>query len=334
MKHGITLGYISKLTPKETIMGIDFVVSNLRGKIKSTFNLLEIPSAAITDRQLWLNDDAQGTKRVIDFDNKSIDGYGEVIQSNNKWRRYFLYKNDFTEDGSGILTNMTVIERDVKVDNSSSISYEEMGIEIVKDKKDDKEIVEVASKIFSTIFEIDNECSKMFPTLEKNHFGSTLTFVTYKKLKELYPLISFKDRLNRFAKDNGSFVIQDYIEKTNSQNSTQQFSSDVFDFKSYAKIYYYNKSCEKVISAGYVAYQVDRDTYKNQNTILKESQKSETIYNHLIKSDQLPLTLTCGIYVNRIMMGFLEKQHIAEVYPSIWSQEFVDYCNTNNINIL
>lgn len=334
MKYGITLGYNSKLTPTETIEGIDFVGTKLREALKKEFKLLQVPSAVITDKQLWLNDDAQGTRRAIDFDNESIEGYGEVLQSNNKWRRYFLHKNDFKEKNQGIMTDFTVIERDVKVDNISSIAYEEIGLEIIKDKKEEKMIEDTISQIFAIIFEIDKAVKEKFPVLESNHFGSTLTFITYKKLKEMYPLLSFKERLSRFGKDNGAFVIQDYVEKTINQERAKQFSSDVFDFKSYAKIYYYNKNCEKLISVGYVAYQVDRDTYKKQNTILKETQKSQTVYNHLIKSNELPLTLTCGIYINRIMMGFLEKQHIAEIYSSIWSQDFLDYCTKNNINIL
>lgn len=334
MKYGITLGYVSKLKELETLKGIEFVNSELKNTLKKEFNLIEVSSAVVADKVVWLNDDSQQTKRIIDFDNKSIEGYGEVLYSNNKWRRHFLYENNLINDDEGIITNFSVIDRDVKVDNTSSISFEELGIEIAKNTYEKSIIEEMLTKIFNTVVEIDKKICDKYKNLENNHFGNSLTFITYKKLKKLYPLISFKERLNSFARDNGTFVIHDYIENTLNQDQLNQFSSDVFDFKTYSRIYYYNKSCEKALSFGYAAYQVDKEILKNQSNILKEKQKAETGYNKLIKSNSLPLTVSCGIYINRLMMGFLEKQHISEVHSTIWNPDFIKYCKKNKIKIL
>ncbi|QBQ07220.1 asparagine synthetase AsnA [Spiroplasma gladiatoris] len=334
MKFGIALGYVSKLSLLKTIEGMGQIKRKIKESVKRKFNLLEVNSAIVTDKNLWLNDDAQQTKRPIDFDISYNNSYGEVLQSNNKWRRYFLSEVGLKDNNTGIFTDFQSIERDSEISNVSSITYHEYGMEIIKVKYSLEDINYVITNIFQIISNVDREVSKNLTELNSSHFGNTLIFVTHKKLKELYPLLTFNERINRFGKDNGCFVLQEFVEKLFNQNNVNQFSSDIFDFKTFSKIYYYNSDCEKVVSIGYVGYSVDRETLKKQNNILKENAKTQTQYHHLLKSNKLPLTISCGIYIDRITMAILEKQHIAEVQSSIWDQDFVNYCNINNIKIL
>ncbi|QEH61219.1 aspartate--ammonia ligase [Spiroplasma chinense] len=334
MKYGISLGYTSKLNLKETVEAISVTKNLLKESLKKNFNLIEVGSSIVTEKNIWLNDDSQQTRRPIDFDAPSNFEYGELLQTNNKWRRYFLYKAEMSENDQGIFTDFTTVARDAKINNVTSLTFEEFGMEIVKSEYDVEVIKDIIVKIFETVTRVDYKVSKMFDVLEDKHFGETLTFITYKKLRDLYPLLTFKERLTKFGKDNGAFVLQNFVEKMFNQNDVEQFSSDVFDFETYSKIYYYNKSCEKVMGLGYVSFQVDREMLKRQNNILKETQKSQTQYNHLVKSNELPLTISAGIFINRMLIGTLEKQHIAEVHSSIWDQEFIDYCETNKIKIL
>ncbi|QGS51386.1 hypothetical protein [Spiroplasma tabanidicola] len=334
MKFGIALGYVSKLSLLETIQGMEQIKKKIKESLKVKFSLIEVNSSIVTDKHLWLNDDNQQTKRPIDFDISYNNSYGEILQSNNKWRRYFLGELGLKENNVGIFTDFQAIERDSEISNISSVTYHEFGMEIIKTEYNIEEVNKAITGIFQIISTVDKEVSRNFTKLNISHFGNTLIFVTHKKLKELYPLLTFNERINRFGRDNGSFVLQDYVEKLLNQSSANQFSSDIFDFKTFSKIYYYNSDCEKVVSIGYVSYTVDREMLKRQNNILKENVKTQTQYHHLLKSNKLPMTLSCGIFIDRITMGILEKQHIGEVQSSIWDQDFLDYCNTNNIKIL
>ncbi|AHI52361.1 class-II aminoacyl-tRNA synthetase family protein [Spiroplasma culicicola] len=334
MKYGITLGYVSKLNQIDTLKGIEKAKSELKKVIKKEYKLIEVSSAIVTEKNLWLNDDFQQSRRPIDFDISSTLSYGEIMQSNNKWRRFFLMKNDLSKNNMGIMTEFNSIQRDMEMDNTSSITFQELGIEIVKDEYDINYVNEMVIKLFEHIVSVDKKVASEFEELQESHFGNTIIFITFKKLKELYPLLTFKERLNKFGRENGSFVLQDYVEKMFNQTKIQQFSSDIFDFKTYSRIYYYNKSVEKVLSLGYVSYQVDREMLKIQNNILKENTKTQSGYQHLLKSNKLPLTISGGIYLDRLTMAILEKQHIAEVHSTIWDDEFVDYCETNKIKIL
>ncbi|WP_339020933.1 asparagine synthetase AsnA [Spiroplasma endosymbiont of Atherix ibis] len=334
MKYGIDLGYVSKLNFQETIEVIEYIKENIFSSLKKKFNLINISSGLITNKYIWLNDDFQQTKRSIDFDILSENDYGEIIQANNKWRRYFLknFEKD-NENIKGIITTFISVSRDSILDNVNSLIIEEIGLEILCNEVDMEDLNKSLIDIYKIICTVDSNISKQFESLNEFHFSRTLTFITYKKLKELYPFLTFSERLNKFAKDNGSFVIQDYAEKIFNQKNVIQFSEDVFNLKTYSKLYVYNGECEKAISIAYAGFQVDRKTLKNQNLILKENSKINNEYNHLIKSNKLPLTLSIGIFTNRVVMTILEKQHIGEVHSSIWSNDFIEYCKINNIKI-
>ncbi|QHX36272.1 hypothetical protein [Spiroplasma sp. BIUS-1] len=335
MKYGIALGYVSKLNFQETIEGIEFIKENLFSELKSKFALLNVSSGLVTNKYLWLNDDFQQTKRPIDFDIISQNEYGEIIQSNNKWRRHFLKNlDDDNENIKGIITNFTTINRDAILDNINSLIFEEIGLEIIAKEVDMENLNNSLIEVYKILCKLDSKLSSDYENLSKYHFSKTLTFITYKKLKELYPLLTFSERLNKFGKDNGSFVIQDYAEKIMNQKNVNQFSEDVFNLRTYSKLYVYNGECEKSVSIAYASFQVDRKTLKEQNLILKENSKINNEYNHLIKSNELPLTLSMGVFTNRVAMSILEKQHIGEVHSSIWGNEFIEYCKSNNIKIL
>lgn len=333
MKFNITLGYDSKLNISETVIGVDQIKTGLFKNIKSKFDLIGVESGLITEKVLWLNDDFQLTERPIDFDTKE-NNYGEILQSNNKWRRYFLYKTGISEQGEGIISNFKTVRRDTDVDNLNSLVYEETGIEIVSKKISRDELNDFITNLYEAICEIDKNVSSEYKVLDNSHFPETITFITYKQLKILYPFLSYQERIDKFSKENGSFVLTNFVEKLLGQKTNSPYSEDVFNFKYYSKLFVYNRSVERAVSIAYVSYQVDREVLKEQNIILKENWKNNTEYNHLIKSSVLPLTISAGINVNRICMAILEKQHIGEVHSSIWDEEFLDYCEKNGIVLL
>ncbi|AKX33686.1 asparagine synthetase AsnA [Spiroplasma litorale] len=333
MKYGIVLGYVSKLNFKETLASIEEIKDSIFFGLKNDLKLISVDGGLVTNKKDWLNDDFQQTKRPIDFDVIDYKGFGEIIIANNKWRRNLISKIEHLEHKKGIISKFSTIDRDAKLGNTSSLIYDELGIEILAKELDHQYLDDFIVKIYKQVYETDKKVSSNHKILKSLHFSKTLTFVTYKKLRELYPLLTFKERINKFAKENGSFVLKDYVEKIINHKSMNSFSEDVFNFKTFSKLYVYNSECEKAVSIGYASYQVDREVLREQNLLLKENYKNNNNYNFLIKSNKLPLTLSAGLFINRITMIILEKQHIAEVHSSIWSNEFIEYCNANKIKI-
>lgn len=333
MKYNITLGYRSKLSILETIEGIEEIRTSIFSSLKNKYNLITLNPGMITNKNIWLNDDFQFVERPIEFDSSSH-LYGEIIMSNNKWRRYFMYKMELKDVDKGIICDFNSVRRDAELSSMNSLVYSEIGIELFSEKTNMDEINKKCVDLYEIIVETDKKISEKSEILSKNHFSGTLIFISYKKLKMLYPFLSFGERLDRFARENGSFVLTDFVEKLLGQKDKTPYSEDVFNFKYLAKIYYYNRIIEKSMSIGYVGYQVDKNTLKEQNLILKENWKTNTEYNYLIKADELPLTISAGININRVIMAILEKYHIGEVHSSIWDEDFLEYCKKNGIEIL
>ncbi|WP_342268880.1 hypothetical protein [Spiroplasma endosymbiont of Aspidapion aeneum] len=334
MKYGIELGYVSKLSLAETYDLIDKFYSEIFVLLKNKWDLKFIHSPLITEKNKWLNDDFNNSYRPIDFDIPSLKIFGEVLQRDNKWRRESIMKGGFNEVNKGILTNSKSIRRDVEVDNITSVVYDEIGIELFADKYEKDKNLDTLTMLYSVLYEIDMKLSNDYNELQNNHLSQQLIFISHRKLKIMYPLATFQERINLFGRENGNFVVYNHIVPLiNSKYGSQIFSEDIFDFESYSTLYVYNWAIEKSVDIAYSSYQVMTEKLKEQNRMLKENWKSSTEYNYLIKSNLLPLTISIGFDVNRFLMLICEKQHIAEVHYSVWSKKFTDFCKKNNVDI-
>ncbi|AXK50695.1 hypothetical protein [Spiroplasma alleghenense] len=334
MKFEIALGYNSKLDKLETLKAINIIKNNLKQKIMERNLLIEINPALVTNKELWLNDDFQGTQRALDFDLVNNNFYGEILQSNNKYRRHFLMKNGLQNVGDGVISDFSCLRRDEKIGNTTSNIYDEIGFEIVVNKYETDYLNDFIVALYGQLISVDEMVKDEFDQLEKEHLSTQITFISFSKLKALYPFISFKERLNRFAKENGSFVLTNFVKKLFNTKDLNNFSEDVFDFNSYSIIYTYNPVTESAVEIAYLSYSVDREILQEQNLLLKENFKTKTGYDHLVTTGKLPLTISGGVYTSKFTMLVLEKNHIAEVQNSIWSKDFEDFCDKNEINIL
>lgn len=111
-------------------------------------------------------------------------------------------------------------------------------------------------------------------------------------------------------------------------------SQDVFNWELYAKIFVYDFVLEKAICLGYCAASVNRDVLKEQLAVTKETIKLKTEYDAKVAKDELPVTLSFGLYKSQLDLFLLEKQHIGEVIVSVWSDDFLEYAEKNGIDIL
>lgn len=328
----IKVGYASKLNVRETINSLNQIKVSLFASLIERFNLTQFDSGLVTERKMWLNDDFKLTQRAIDFDVKLKQNFGELLISNNKWRRYFLYKNNFGI-GEGVLTEFNCVRRNVEPSNTKSITYKEIGFDQIQDHYSMEKVNTIISEIYRMIKKADKTIVNEYRELSTKHLSKSITFVKYSQLKKLYPLLSMKERVDQFGQEHGSFVLTNFIKNQVVSKELDQQSNDVFDFDTYVELFVYNNVIESSVSLAYASYQVGREALKKQNIISREGWKSETEYNHLIKKNELPMTITAGLYTNAISMLILEKEHVAEVHASIWDEEFIENCEKNNIDI-
>lgn len=333
MKYKFKGSYVSKLSYQDTLIAKEEIRNELKKRWKLKFSLDEVEPAILTDNSNWLNDDFNNSERPLDFDT-NVDVFGQVVQSNAKFRRKTLTDLEEIKPDTGIITDGLYIRRDREVSNISAISFNEIGFDIYKKQYKPDEVKEILTFAYAELIKTDNVIRKDYKEINNDHFGNEITYVTSAQLKVMFPLLPFAERLNMFAKNSGSFILYDFVGSTLDSKTESKFSQDVYDFKSYCELYVFNKNLEQSVCIGRGAYQVNRDQLKMQTEILHEEWKQKTEYENDIKSNNLISSISISFDFARISMMILEKQHIGEVIASVWEPELLEYADKNKIKIM
>ncbi|MFJ1522505.1 asparagine synthetase AsnA [Spiroplasma sp. ald] len=334
MAFGIEIGYSSILTLRETVEAISLIKRELVRRFIIQFNLLKVDAPLITTEEKGFNDDFRMTERPIDFDISPTNLVGEILQSHNKWRRNAIKQHELLEN-EGILTTAMVLRRDIKQSNSQAVSFSEIGFDLLLEEKDItllkiKQTIDKATNIVSNVEDI---LLLKFPQLNKK-FKKKLNWTSQIELQKAMRLLSYQERLNRYTRENGATIL--YGLKNSITNNTIEISEsqDVFNWELYAKIFVYDFVLEKAICIGYCAATVNRDVLKSQLAVTKETSKLRTEYDAKVATNDLPVTLSFGLFKSQLDLFLLEKQHIGEVIASVWSDDFLEYVKKNGIEIL
>jgi aspartate--ammonia ligase len=333
MQYKIVNSYISKLSLLETLGAKEEIRTSFKNSLTSLLKLTEIEPAIVTDNAEWLNDDYNASERPIDFDTR-INVFGQLIQSNTKFRRKMLTDIDFKKTNMGILTDGLYIRRDRDISNISAVAFNEIGFDLLKEVRDVEEVKKILTLCYAELIKIDVEIGKKYKEIKRQHLESNLTYVTSAQLKIMYPLLSYPERINTFGRDNGSFIIYDFVHSLLDTKNDAKYSQDVYDFDNFCELYIYNKSIQQAICIGWGAFHVNRDELKIQSKILRDDKKDKTNYNNQIKSDDFAVAMSISFDFARITMTLLEKQHIGEVISSVWENDFLEYAKKNEIIIL
>ncbi len=70
-----------------------------------------------------------------------------------------------------------------------------------------------------------------------------------------------------------------------------------------------------------MAYSVDSIILREQAYLAKEEEKLGLKYHQDVINEQLPYTLGGAIFMSRLLMLALNKEHIGEVQISVWKDQ-------------
>ncbi|AGM25618.1 asparagine synthetase AsnA [Spiroplasma syrphidicola EA-1] len=334
MAFKMQIGYSSILNPRETVTAISETKNELIKNLKTTFKLLEVEPAIICREETGLNDDFRISERPIDFDILPSNLVGEILQTHNKWRRSVIQKYDILND-EGILTVTNPLRRDIVQSINQAVVCSEIGFDILVEEKQltMHNLEQIVKKLVKVIYHVEDNLLKTYPQLNRK-FSEKTNWVNYNELVKSMRLLTYQERIDKYTRENGPVILyglQDVI-KNGSLDLNESF--DVVDWELYTKIFVYDFILEKAICVGYCAASVGKEALKRQLAVTKEIIKIRTNYDAKLAKDELPPTITCGIYKTQLDLLLLEKQHIAEVVPSIWEDDFLEYVNKNGIEIL
>ena len=300
----------------ETIKAIDEVKKHFERQLEARLSLTKVQSPLFVKIDSGLQDDLTGVEKGVSF--KKEKEKFEVVHSLAKWKRDALGKYSFPMH-TGLYTDMKAIRKDEIVDDIHSLFVEQWDWEKVIDKKDRtiEYLKDTVRKIYKalrqTIIYIKSKYHFIDISLPKQ-----IEFITSLELESLYPLLSPKEREERFIKEHKAGFIIGIGDKLKSGIPHDLRSPDYDDWSLDGDLLVYDKSLDKAVELSSMGIRVDEEKLVEQ---LKKSEKLDRIslpyYQKIIKK-QLPYTIGGGIGEARLLMVILGKKHIAEVQASSW----------------
>lgn len=308
-----------ELSYLETIKLIAETKKHFEGQLESRLGLIKVQSPIFIRIATGLQDELCGTEKAVGFEREGE--IYEVVHSLAKWKRDTLARYEFPTY-TGLYTDMKAIRKDEEIDEIHSLYVEQWDWEKVI-KKDDRTI-EYLKDTVKSIYKSIRQTSIYLK--QKYHFLSidlpkTVYFITSQELEDLYPEYSPTQREQIIGKEKKAVFIIGIGDKLKSGTEHDKRSPDYDDWSLDGDLLIYDKKIDKVIEVTSMGIRVDEEALVKQLQKAGCTEKLEMPYHKKILEKEIPYTIGGGIGQSRILMLLLEKEHIAEVQASSWSEK-------------
>jgi len=330
----IPSGYKSKMSLRQTQKAIKIIKDTFQTGFSKALNLDRITAPVIVRSDSGINDDLNGIERKVKFDLKEMDAEVEIVQSLAKWKRFALHRYGYNS-GEGIYTDMTAIRRDDSVDNIHSIYVDQWDWEkvITKPERTIDYLKSTVQTIVSVMADTQDIIKEKYPHI-KNTVSRDVFFVTSQELEDMYPNLSSKERENEVTRKYKTVFIMQIGKILKSGQKHDGRAPDYDDWELNGDIMVWNDVLGSALELSSMGIRVDANSLKTQLEAANATDRMKYNYHKAIADNVLPLTIGGGIGQSRLCMFMLEKAHIGEVQVSVWPDEMIDECKTNDIILL
>ena len=332
----IPKGYISDLNIIETQKAIKEIKDFFETNLANELNLTRVSAPLFVKKNTGINDNLNGTESPVSFTLKEEENLPEleIVQSLAKWKRIALKKYDIPV-GEGIYTDMNAIRPCEVLDNTHSVYVDQWDWERVIDDSDRNKffLKEIVEKIYNVFKRTDEFLSRRFLDYKKI-LPEKIFFISTQELEDMFPNDTPKERENKIAKAKKAVFITKIGGTLSSGKKHDGRSPDYDDWNLNGDLIFWNPILNSSLELSSMGIRVDKNRLLKQ---LDESGNNDRInleYHKMLLEDKLPFTIGGGIGQSRICMFFLQKAHIGEVQSSFWTEEMLEICSKNSINLL
>lgn len=313
--------YHNKLSLIETEKAIKFIKDGFQKKLADALNLTRVSAPLFVFQNTGLNDDLNGVERKVEFSAKDLNGNIQVVQSLAKWKRNALHNYGFSV-GEGIYTDMNAIRRDEDLDNLHSIYVDQWDWEKVIRKEDRNldYLFDTVKAIYHAVVEEEREVNAKYDCLSEK-LPDEITFISTEELEEKYPTLSRKERENKITQEHHAVFLYHIGWPLKDGLPHDGRAADYDDWNLNGDILLYNPVLHRAFEISSMGIRVDAKSIQEQLKFKHDEVKLFSPYTQNIIMNVLPLSIGGGIGQSRLCMYFLEKAHIGEVHPSLWSDE-------------
>lgn len=334
-----TLAIPKGYKPILNLMHTEIAIKELKDFFEETLaeelNLIKVSAPLIVHEGTGINDNLNGTERIVRFDGIDMNGKQiEIVQSLAKWKRQALAKYGFTID-EGLYTNMNAIRRDEVLDNLHSIYVDQWDWEkvISKDERTIDKLKREVKKIYNAIKRTEMFMYEFHPQLVPI-LPNEIHFITTAELEQLYPNLSPKQREDIITKEYGAVFIMQIGGVLSNCEKHDSRSPDYDDWSLNGDLLLWSPLLKKSIEISSMGIRVDENSLMKQLKASKEEGRLIFPFHQAVINGLLPSSIGGGIGQSRLCMYLLKKAHIGEVQASVWNETTINECKACNINLL
>ena len=335
--------YKPVLDVRETEIAIKQIKDFFQIKLSRSLNLRRITAPLFVKAGTGINDDLNGSEKPVSFNIKDMNHTeAEIVQSLAKWKRLMLDHLNI-KAGEGIYTDMNAIRPDENLDNTHSLYVDQWDWErIVTHEERNLDFLKmIVTKIYETFKETEHIICKQYPRI-KSVLPEKITFIHAEELYEMYPDSAPFERENYICREKGAvFVIgigsplkdgnphdlraPDYDDWSTETDGGKGLNGDIIVW------YPVLQSALEISSMG---IRVDKKVLERQLFLTNTLERKNLYFHKKLLNEELPQSIGGGIGQSRLCTFLLQKAHIGEVQASIWPEEMIRECMSNNIFLL
>ena len=217
---------------------------------------------------------------------------------------------------------MNAIRRDEDLDNLHSIYVDQWDWEKVIRKEDRNldYLFDTVKAIYLAVVEEEREVNAKYDCLSEK-LPDEITFISTEELEEKYPTLSRKERENKITQEHHAVFLYHIGWPLKDGLPHDGRAADYDDWNLNGDILLYNPVLHRAFEISSMGIRVDAKSIQEQLKFKHDEVKLFSPYTQNIIMNVLPLSIGGGIGQSRLCMYFLEKAHIGEVHPSLWSDE-------------
>ncbi|MDS0525991.1 aspartate--ammonia ligase [Clostridium sp. SHJSY1] len=331
----IPKNYKSLISEMESQRAIKKIKDFFQQELAYGLNLRRVSAPLFVTPESGLNDYLNGVERTVDFTLKEMDEKKvEIVQSLAKWKRMALGKYKI-EPGNGIYTDMNAIRRDDDMDNLHSIYVDQWDWEksINKSDRTEEYLKETVITIYNAVKNLGDYVNRLYRDLHTD-LPNEIFFITTQELEDIYPDLTAKERENAITKEKRAVFIMKIGSLLKSGKKHDGRSPDYDDWELNGDILLWNDVLEIAYEISSMGIRVDEESMEKQLKVSNVMERSELPFHKAILNSDLPYSIGGGIGQSRLCMYFLRKAHIGEVQVSVWPDDMIEECKSNNIFLL
>jgi len=332
------------LSLRETEKGIKFIKDAFQNSLAQQLCLQRISAPLFVKTGSGINDDLNGIENKAAFHIKAANTHAEVVFSLAKWKRMVLADYGF-QPGEGLYTDMIAIRPDEEaLDNIHSAYVDQWDWErIIHPHERNLDFLKnIVRKIYHTLKNTERAVHQIYPHLIPI-LPDDITFIHTEDLLRQFPNLSPKERENQAAKKYGALFLIGIGGELPDGNIHDGRAPDYDDWTTpttdgkkglNGDILLWYPPLNRSFELSSMGIRVDADTMLKQLQLRNALDRKDLYWHQRLLKGQLPLTIGGGIGQCRLCMFLLKKIHIGEVHCSIWPDETIQHCKSNDIRLL